>query len=63
MEWKTIDTAPRDGTRILAYTNGAYSVALWHFDGYWATVPMVSKMSILATHWMPLPPNPKEPTK
>lgn len=53
-EWKPIETAPKDGTRILAYTNGAYAVALWS-GNYWATVPIVSKMEIVASHWMPLP--------
>jgi hypothetical protein len=67
MEWQPISTAPKDGTEFLVYkpTTGI-TVCLWLDDdhpayegecphvawdhsGYWD-----------ATHWMPLPPPPKE---
>lgn len=58
-EWKDIETAPRDGTPILAADKGTYAyVAEWisanrvwiGADGmYWEP-----------THWMPLPEPPKQ---
>lgn len=31
MNWPPIETAPKDGTKVLVYGNGSYAVA--HFDG------------------------------
>jgi|DEB0MinimDraft_3_1074331.scaffolds.fasta_scaffold139672_2 hypothetical protein len=71
MEWQPIETAPKDGTRVLAYwpdvyeINAATQVESWY--GPWA--PWGSKEMLLTwqsafewadgdnspTHWMPLP--------
>lgn len=69
-EWRPIDSAPKDGTRILVASNGLVDTA------YWATVsgnancwgqdytgwvnydsedPFYSVFYDGATHWMPLP--------
>jgi hypothetical protein len=37
MEWKTIETAPKDGTRILVYQDGEMEVADWYTHKYPAT--------------------------
>lgn len=63
-EWKPIDTAPKDGSKILAFAQGSYhrdhyyGVAQWAFadpdfpstvDGwFW-------EYAIRPTHWQPLP--------
>lgn len=58
-EWQPIETAPKDGTKILAFNKwGEYGVAEWvesqqcWFAGYDDfTAP---------THWMPLPEPPED---
>lgn len=65
MEWQPIETAPRDGTRVLLGYEGAadYDICVWHaalgnwFNEYSHPVP------ITPTHWMPLPdPPPPHPS-
>lgn len=58
MEWKTIETAPKDGTWVLTYgPNFTHNYLLDYFDQYdeedqaWVGNP---------THWMPLPEPPKK---
>ncbi len=63
--WQTIETAPKDGTRVLAwYPNGGYQIVLeWNercarwddgFDGpRWRDHEL--------SHWMPLPEPPEAP--
>jgi hypothetical protein len=65
-KWQPIDTAPKDGTKILAYTNDGYkfplvSQCVWD-DGWWPDVWESPENPIEPTHWMPLPsaPAPKE---
>lgn len=65
MEWQPIETAPKDGTAILAYApdigRGFYGVAQWaHSDpDFPQTVPgWFWPFAIRPTHWMPLPPPP-----
>lgn len=62
--WQPISTAPTDGTRILAwpcYSRGVHVVAwggrrppCWRDDR--------GRVPVQPTHWMPLPPPPREPT-
>ena len=60
LRWRPIDTAPRDGVRVLVYRDGyAESVAVAWFnstgggDACW--VPVNGSVWPEATHWMPLP--------
>jgi hypothetical protein len=65
MIWQLIDTAPRDGARILIWdASGGVAIVYWHngksrwridcWDdgGYGA--------DLKPTHWMPLPVGPRE---
>ena len=67
MEWKPIESAPRDGTRVLVFaplkTSGKASkrlspnpVVVAHFMDRWGWLSIPSQFSLLPTHWMPLPP-------
>lgn len=66
MEWRPIDSAPRDGTRFLIYeSDGTYSVAWWDDKYIWvrpgAWISEYQRSDTLVrcpTHWMPLPPPP-----
>lgn len=65
-EWQLIETAPRDGTQILAFARGShglndvyYGVAQWAVDGPGKIQPHIEDwfwpFAIRPTHWMPLP--------
>ena len=63
-EWRDIETAPKDGTRILV-KGDCTIVAGWQFiysaDCYgWAIVNDAWMPERIATHWMPLPTPPSE---
>lgn len=60
-KWRPIETAPRDGTRIIIYTAGNDTVveSYWKFDEQsgrhgW-TNPFIGfgRSGMNATHWMP----------
>lgn len=57
MNWMPIETAPRDGTRILMFRYGwAESMAVGYWDSTWsAFCPVGGSFFQGATHWMPLP--------
>lgn len=63
--WQPIETAPRGGKRILVYEMAPGAHAIAHILNYpgrpdsWVN-PGCHKLR--PTHWMPLPPAPKEPT-
>lgn len=67
MEWKPIETAPKDGTWILAInveTNRTRQHVVHYSERHGNKFPWVTDsapMSFVAgiTHWMPLPPAPK----
>ena len=65
-EWKKIESAPKDGTKIMIWAPGrAVHVAKW--DNHWGErgdkwwrVPEGGYWFDPPTHWMPLPEQPKE---
>lgn len=73
MEWQPIETAPKGGTRILAWayrrgweaSSGAIVVCAWH-GTRWGIMGAICdkgwadiKDECTPTHWMPLPPPPQ----
>lgn len=76
MNWQPIETAPKDGTRILAFSItptldedtgktanvSAISVAYW-FIGAWMEYPAAPRFvhERIFTHWMPIPEPPSGP--
>lgn len=64
-QWQPIETAPKNGTSILAYTAEGQCEVSWD-HGYWMQSPCYSTYdgcgsAVLLcdpTHWMPLPPEP-----
>ena len=63
--WQPIETAPKDGTKVLAIAvddirNGTphMSIARKSSRGHWLTEP--GAWAIYPTHWMPLPAPPKD---
>jgi len=66
--WQPIETAPRDYTRILVFSNrGVFAVEFdpsWGADGWWLCVDGKHDEYPLRgnapTHWMPLPSPPVE---
>ena len=65
MEWQPIETAPKDGSRIILTDGGFVDAAEW--DGYEGWIVNVESSSGFnyynkfydATHWMPLPQPPR----
>jgi hypothetical protein len=55
--WQPIETAPKDGTEILAWDGDQHIVA-W-FDGDWR---FSDDRQCFPTHWQPLPAPPGSPT-
>ena len=62
MEWQIIETAPKDGTRVLVYVpkHGVFS-SEFKF-GCWQ-LPIWGSPALEPSHWMPLPPDPQEATQ
>lgn len=63
-DWQPIETAPRDGARILVWPTRAFGqlfieIGLRDFDGAWFTDD-ASPIDPPPTHWMPLPEPPAE---
>lgn len=70
-EWQPIETAPKDGTRLLIYSPENVAVAHWEeweqLDyGGWLILEKETSHGIIecsciyyATHWMPLPKPPQ----
>jgi hypothetical protein len=65
-DWQPIDTAPKDGTRMLAwFADGGHSIIYWgSYDKSWVqALPGLGSDSGYSpdtfSHWMPLPEPPK----
>lgn len=60
--WQPIETAPKDGTPVLAWDEGAVCIVTWVSgdsvdpDGWYD----VQRLDPAPTHWQPLPPAPVE---
>lgn len=73
MTWQPIETAPRDGTKILLITGMGIQIARWfasrgEYGPGWcvgATIVHPTRDAIVntstVTHWMPLPEPPVRP--
>jgi len=66
--WRGIDSAPKDGTKILAYTNDGYKYPLvcqcvFGEGEWWPDVWESPDEPLSPTHWMPSPPTPPTPPK
>lgn len=64
MEWQPIETAPKDGTKILSFEDDEFAVVWWQLDrwgkeGQWSVTASRGGWYLSPTHWMPLP-NPPE---
>ena len=57
-EWQPIETVPKDGTAILAWTGHSHEIVEWDVDSK-AWLTMEDALSRRVTHWMPLPEPPK----
>ena len=60
MQWRPIETAPKDGTDILTIYRKQCSVRYWGEgeDGENAWQPRIR--GVFPTHWMPLPAPPEQ---
>ncbi len=63
MDWQSIETAPMDGTEILAFTHEGPRI-VWRVDGddgYWEDMQrmLAGATPFRPTHWMPLPEPPQ----
>ena len=67
--WQPIETAPKDGTRVLVFCHWGVDIAQWNQDSYirkpkpyWSYRRSSSKGAdrrFPPTHWMPLPEPPQ----
>ena len=60
MEWKPIETAPKDGTKVLLWADGQVEIGDWLPDAHpwndtswWIEGGQITARN--PTHWMPLP--------
>lgn len=60
MNWQPIETAPRDGTEVLVWDEDGPDFFLGHWDLSFRSWLSDYFDEISPTHWMPLPPAPKE---
>lgn len=59
-QWQSIDTAPLDGTPVLAVVQGFQPTVAEFQNGFWIYYDeqCTSDSEYNPTHWMPLPPAP-----
>ena len=64
MNWEPIETAPKDGTPILGYARGDYTVVRWNKNGHYWTLCVCGTRADdgewWPTYWLPLPPPPTD---
>jgi hypothetical protein len=55
--WQPIETAPKDGTEVLAWRGGRRGIVRWHENSsYWDEWHRpTAHCRVEPTHWMPLP--------
>jgi hypothetical protein len=65
MEWRPIDTAPKDGTEIILGSPNFVTCGKWDNSGFfelnvefWESEAFGPPEQLNATHWMPLPHRP-----
>lgn len=69
--WQPIETAPRDGTRLLLWCEGECEMGWWsgtNWDslesyleyGFEACDTCIVNYSLVPSHWQPLPPPPQD---
>ncbi|WP_392352975.1 hypothetical protein V8F63_09505 [Brevundimonas sp. LF-1] len=60
VEWRPIETAPRDGTEVIAMIARKRIRLAWYFKPSSRTEGWLDEngRSIKPTHWLPLPPEP-----
>jgi hypothetical protein len=63
MEWKPIETAPKDGSMIIVLDSGFVREAVWNdiIGRFTGSGGNVFNWCDDATHWMPLPAPPLKP--
>lgn len=54
-KWQKIETAPKDGTRILCYEKGNLIQIAYFWDRNWYYSENVDEYTMDPTHWMYLP--------
>lgn len=66
--WQPIESAPKDGTRVLIYQGGHVYIAWWDekdWTGVWVIFDCDDSFYSLTadhpTHWLPLPDPPETP--
>lgn len=61
MEWQSIETAPKDGTRILAFRLGFIEskAVVWYSEANRDWIPVHGPCFPGVTHWMSLPDDPE----
>jgi hypothetical protein len=60
MTWQPIETAPKDGTDVLAWDGDSVSLVWWSVGAKkWAWGDFYLDAPA-PTHWMPLPPPPED---
>jgi hypothetical protein len=53
--WLPIETAPRDGEKVLVGAVGYVDAAYWDYEDWCAPHSSASCLPYTPTHWMPLP--------
>jgi hypothetical protein len=67
MEWQPIETAPRDGTRVLVFDPHRFPrelICRWRGNSWWGDLTPSGRCIVWSDdagcHWMPLPQPPKD---